>query len=109
MAERLPADVRAANFKQLTRRNWQSLGSRVIAGSSVAAITGGGLVRSATEIHLSAWSAAAILASAGARAGEYAAVNASCIRTRALGSAARRSRAATSAAGHLRISARRRR
>lgn len=38
MAERLPADVRAANFKQLTRRNWQSLGSRVIAGTGGSTI-----------------------------------------------------------------------
>ena len=38
MAERLPADVRAANFKQLTRRNWQGLGSKVIAGTGGSAI-----------------------------------------------------------------------
>ena len=38
MAERIPAEVRAANFKQLTRRNWQNLGSKVIAAAGGSAI-----------------------------------------------------------------------
>ena len=38
MAERIPAEVRAANFKQLTRRNWQNLGSKTIAAAGGSAI-----------------------------------------------------------------------
>jgi len=38
MAERLPADVRAANFKQLTRRNWQALGTKSNDGAGGSSI-----------------------------------------------------------------------
>jgi hypothetical protein len=38
MAERISAEVRAANFKQLTRRNWQNLGSKTIAATGGSAI-----------------------------------------------------------------------
>ena len=38
MAERISAEQRAANFKQLTRRNWQNLGSKTIANTGGSAI-----------------------------------------------------------------------